>query len=268
MATGNASREKRSLRSQLFIRVEREGDYVPNTVHEPDRATFLKNAGIGLTATTLVAGSLAARPAMAAPPGGPPMAANTPAQALTLLKEGNARFVADRPTVGPMTHLVAELANGQNPFAIVLGCSDSRVPIDTIFDQSPGNVFVVRVAGNFLNDDGLGSIEYGVMVLKSKLIVVLGHSKCGAVTAAVSFVKDGTTQPGNIQKLVTALAPSAQATQGADGDWVANAIIENVKLNVQAMTQRSKIVADAVTSGDVAVVGGIYDLHTGSVVFA
>jgi carbonic anhydrase len=239
---------------------------VSNLVHEPDRATFLKSAGIGLT-TTLVAGSFA-QPAIAAAPGGPPMAANTPAQALTLLKEGNARFVADRPSVVPLTHRVAELANGQNPFAIVLGCSDSRVPIDTIFDQSPGNVFVVRVAGNFLTDDGLGSIEYGVLVLKSKLIVVLGHSKCGAVSAAVSFVKDGTTQPGNIQKLVTALAPAAQATQGADGDWVANAVIENVKLNVQAMTQRSKIVSDAVTAGDLAVVGGIYDLHTGSVVFA
>jgi carbonic anhydrase len=241
---------------------------VTNVVHEPDRAAFLKSAGFSLTATTFVAGALSAAPALAAPPGGPPSPANTPAQALALLKDGNARFVADRPTVVPLTHRVAELANGQNPFAIVLGCSDSRVPVDTIFDQLPGNVFVVRVAGNFLNDDGLGSIEYGVMVLKSKLIVVLGHSKCGAVGAAVSFVKDGTTQPGNIQKLVTALAPAAQATQGANGDWVANAVAENVKLNVQAMTQRSKIVADAVNAGDVAVVGGIYDLHSGSVAFA
>jgi carbonic anhydrase len=119
----------------------------------------------------------------------------TPAEALASLKAGNARFVAGTPQTDPLDAGVLELASGQSPHAIVLGCSDSRVPIETIFDQPPGNVFVVRVAGNFLNDDILGSIEFGVAVLKARLILVLGHTNCGAVTAAVAHAKDGTTQP-------------------------------------------------------------------------
>lgn len=195
------------------------------------------------------------------------MAAQSSAEALQLLQAGNARFVADKPLAHPLTHLVAELAAGQSPFAIVLGCSDSRVPVETIFDQPPGSVFTVRVAGNFLNADNYGSIEYGVAVLKAKLIVVLGHSKCGAVSAAVAFAKDGTTQPGHIARLVTAIAPAAEATRGKAGDWIANAVAENVHRNVVAMTSGSKIIAGAVSAGDVQVIGGIYDLHTGKVNF-
>jgi carbonic anhydrase len=195
------------------------------------------------------------------------MAADTPAAALALLKAGNARFVAGKPECAPLTARVAELASGQNPVAIVLGCSDSRVPVETVFDQPPGNVFVVRVAGNYLTDDGLGSIEYAIAVLKSKAIVVLGHSSCGAVSAAVSYVKSGTTQPGHIQELVTSLEPAAKATKGHPGDWVANAIAENVTLNVAALTSRSSIVADAVKSGSLGIYGGVYDLHGGKVSF-
>jgi carbonic anhydrase len=230
------------------------------------REAFLERTGLGLAALTATTLSPAA--AVAATPANKlPVAAKSSAEALELLQAGNVRFVTDAPMTEPLTPLVAELASGQAPFAIILGCSDSRVPLETIFDQPPGNVFAVRIAGNFLNADNFGSIEYAVAVLKAKLIVVLGHSKCGAVAAAVAFVKDGTTQPGHIQDLVVALAPAADATRGSSGDWVANAVKENVHRNVIAMTAGSTIVEDAVKAGELEVRGGIYDLHTGKVTF-
>jgi carbonic anhydrase len=206
-------------------------------------------------------------PASAAGGHAPPMAASTPQEALGLLKAGNVRFVEDKSICGPLTPRRLELTQGQAPFAIILGCSDSRVPIETVFDQVPGHLFVVRVAGNFLNDDDFGSIEYAVAVLKSKFILVLGHESCGAVTAAVDFVKNGTRQPGHIQSLVNALARSAEATKAHSGDWIANAIAENVRLNVGDLTAHSDIIKDAVASGSVGVGGGVYDLQTGKVSF-
>ncbi len=112
--------------------------------------------------------------------------------------------------------------------------------------RPPGRLFVVRVAGNFLNEDNLGSIEFSVAVLKSKLILVLGHSGCGAIEAAVGYVKDGVTQPGYIQDLVAKLGPAARNVRANPGDWIGNAVAENVKLNVAAMTGRSTIIAQAV----------------------
>lgn len=228
---------------------------------EMGRGRFLRSTGMGLATALASAGAGVA----VASGVGPPMAAHSPDEALELLEEGNERFVEGKPKCGPLTARIGELRNGQSPFAIVLGCSDSRVPIETIFDQVPGNIFVVRVAGNFLNDDGLGSIEYSVANLKSKLILVLGHESCGAVSAAVDYVKDGAAQPGHIQNLVTAIEPAAKATKAAPGDWIANAVAENVKMNVAAMTARSTIVADAVKSGGLKVSGGVYSLHTGKV---
>ena len=136
------------------------------------------------------------------------MADLSPAGALELLQAGNARFVAGTPRSEPFGARVAALANGQRPFAVVLGCSDSRVPVEIVFDQAPGSLFVVRVAGNFLNRDGLGSIEFAIDALKSRLVVVLGHENCGAVGAALKYVQDGKTQPGHIQELVNAIAPA------------------------------------------------------------
>jgi carbonic anhydrase len=198
----------------------------------------------------------------------PRVATEGPARALALLEAGNARFVAGTPQSGALNSRRLELASGQSPFAVVLGCSDSRVPIETIFDQVPGNVFVVRLAGNYLNDDNLGSIEYAVAVLKSQLIVVLGHTHCGAVTAAVEHAKDGIMPPGHIANVVAAIAPAAEETRGLAGDWLENAIVRNVERNVKAIPARSEIVADAVASGDVAIVGGLYDLGTGRVTLA
>jgi carbonic anhydrase len=191
--------------------------------------------------------------------------AKTPEEALETLTAGNERFAGGRPECGPSTARVVQLAGGQNPFAVVLGCSDSRVPVETVFDQTPGNIFVVRVAGNFLTVEGLGSIEYSVAMLKSKTILVLGHSNCGAVGAAVTFVESGTRQPGHIQDLVRALEPVARATSGARGNWIADAVAENVRRNVAELPKRSGIVADAIRQRALRVAGGIYDLHTGRV---
>jgi len=189
-------------------------------------------------------------------------------EALELLKEGNLRFVAGTPRREVSGPQVAELKLGQSPFAIVLGCSDSRVPIETVFDQEPGKLFVVRVAGNFLNNDNLGTIEYGVDVLKAKLIVVLGHTHCGAITAALSYVRDGIGQRGHIQGIVDAVAPAVQATRGFPGDWLENAIVQNVAFNVKAVTAASRIVAEPAETGEVRVIGGIYNVSTGCVAFS
>jgi carbonic anhydrase len=196
------------------------------------------------------------------------MAQLKPADALELLKAGNARFVAGTPRREPFGPRIAELANGQSPFAAVLGCSDSRVPIEIVFDQIPGGLFVVRVAGNFLNRDGLGSLEFAVNALKSKLIVVLGHENCGAVGAALNYVRDGIEQPGHIQEIVDAIAPAVRAASGSGSDWYAGAIAQNVDLNVAAMTAGSRIIADAIARGDVQVIGGIYSVRTGNVAFS
>lgn len=197
----------------------------------------------------------------------PPPAASTAAESLHLLTEGNARFVAGQSHHGALTSRRAELTAGQSPFAIVLGCSDSRVPIETVFDQPPGHIFVVRLAGNFVQEDGLASIEYSVAVLGSTLIMVLGHGSCGAVDATIQYLRDGTVQPGHIHRLVRAIEPAALATRELPGDWIANAVAENVRLNVAALTQRSGIIAEAVERGTVRVVGGVYDLHGGKVTF-
>lgn len=218
------------------------------------RRTLL-SAGAGLAALALDGGPMRLS-ALASTAGG--------RSHLAALMAGNARFVAGKPHCNAATARRAELADGQAPFVAVLGCADSRVPVETVFDHDPGDVFTVRVAGNFATDAGLGSLEYAVAVLKTELLMVLGHSACGAVKAATQAVK-GETFPGHIQGLATALEPAARATQKRPGDWLDNAIAENVRMTVQALTARSKILADAHAAGTIAIVGAVYDLHTGKV---
>lgn len=191
----------------------------------------------------------------------------TPDEALARLLEGNRRFVKEVPH--PPVHSANRIAleSGQNPFAVVLGCSDSRVPIETIFDQQPGDLFVVRVAGNFVNDDGLASIEYALDVLSCELVVVLGHSGCGAVLAALQHIENGTHFRGHIQRLADAIAPAARRAKSLEGDWYENAVSENVRGGARAMLGRSEIINAAVESGTVRVVGAIYGLHSGRVTF-
>jgi carbonic anhydrase len=223
----------------------------------PNREAFLLSV-----AGAFAGGLLLPEPAPAAN-AKPPMSAQA---ALKNLMDGNARFVAGTPKSRPALADVTRLSSGQTPFATVLGCADSRVPVETIFDHDPGDIFVVRLAGNFVSDAALGSIEYGTAVLKSPLIVVLGHTSCGAVKAGIDFLTNHEKLPGHMQVLADAVLPAAKASQHQHGDWWHNAVAENVRLNVSALKSSTPIIAQAIAHGEVEVVGGVYELHSGKVV--
>ncbi|MDQ2872739.1 MAG: carbonic anhydrase [Candidatus Eremiobacteraeota bacterium] len=176
---------------------------------------------------------------------------------LDALLAGNARF-----SKGSAAITAAKLALGQTPFAVVLACSDSRVPVEIIFDRGPGELFVIRNAGNIVSDESLGSIEYAVDVLRTPLIVVLGHSGCGAVAAAIERVRNGATFPGHISTLVAAIVPAAAAVRNGDGDWHARAVAANIRASVDTIVRRSTIVERAVREGGATIAGAVYDLHT------
>lgn len=185
--------------------------------------------------------------------------------ALKNLMDGNARFVAGQPRSRPSVSRVRELASGQSPFATVLACADSRVPVETLFDHEPGDIFVVRLAGNFVSDAALGSIEYATAVLKSPLVMVLGHTSCGAVKAAMDAVSDGKSFPGHIQTLADAIAPAARDSRHEPGDWWHNAVVANVRMAAERLKTATPIMGQAVQHDGVQVVGGLYDLKTGAV---
>jgi len=190
----------------------------------------------------------------------------TPDAALRTLMEGNARYVANQPRERDFSARRASLVQGQHPFAAVLGCADSRVAPELAFDQSPGDLFVVRVAGNFVTADGLGSLEFGSAVLGAKVILVLGHTSCGAVNATVEALQKGNTLPGNIAGLATAMKPGIEpALAQTGGDVTRRALIANVQYNVRRLETASPILTDLIGRGTLAVKGGIYDLATGRV---
>ncbi|GAC1502735.1 MAG: carbonic anhydrase [Vulcanimicrobiaceae bacterium] len=190
----------------------------------------------------------------------------TPTAALTELLAGNERFAT-----GGMQHVEygwrrESVASAQQPFAVVLSCSDSRVPPEIVFDQGLGDIFVVRVAGNYAAPDGVGSIEYAVSHFASSAIVVLGHSGCGAVHATVDALRGpGPSAPGNIADIVRAITPSVKAVLHKPGDVYANATIQNVRDNVAKLKASGAMIGPAEKSGKVQIVGGIYDLKTGKV---
>ena len=178
------------------------------------------------------------------------------------LKAGNDRHVAkkyEHPHQTPARQ--HELASGQHPGATILACADSRVPPEILFDQGLGDLFVVRVAGNIAADDELASIEYGAEHLNVPLIVVLGHQKCGAVTAAV----EGGEAPGHLPALMKLLAPAVEKSKGMAGDRVDNAVRLNVQQVVTQLRGSRPILGDLVAKGTVRVVGGVYSLDTGRV---
>ncbi|MBV8601462.1 MAG: carbonic anhydrase [Candidatus Eremiobacteraeota bacterium] len=220
-----------------------------------------------LTQTAGLAGLASFLPARAIAAEGeaPAAAATTPEAAAQQLRAGNARFVAGTPTCRDLSNRRAELVGGQSPFAIIVSCSDSRVPVETIFDQEPGHVFGVRVAGNFVDPAGLGSIEYAVAVLKASYILVIGHEACGAVKAAIEYVKEGKKFPGSIQRLAEAIAPAAKASKSMPGKWVHNATAQNVRDTVASVPKRSTIVADAISAGKLGIAGAVYELASGKV---
>jgi carbonic anhydrase len=191
-------------------------------------------------------------------------------QALTKLMEGNKRYI-NAPESGHARRTEErrlEVAEGQNPFAVILACADSRVAPEVIFDQGLGDTFVVRVAGNIVNPTNygvLGSIEYGVLVLGAPLIMVLGHSRCGAVAGAIEALKKGTKFPGSINNIVTTIKPLVEAVKGEPGDLLENSILSNVKMGVNKLNGSAPVIADMVKEGKVKIVGANYDLKTGEV---
>jgi carbonic anhydrase len=188
-----------------------------------------------------------------------------PAEAISRLKDGNGRYMNGNPQHPRQSSEEREkLTKSQHPFAIVLGCADSRVPPEIVFDQGLGDLFVVRVAGNVIDDHSLGSIEYAVDHLAVRLILVLGHQSCGAVKAAKETIAAKGEAPAHIQSLVTAIRPAVEATVHGDLETTVKANVKNV---VQALRSSTPVLKAKIDAGELKVVGAYYSLDTGSVAF-
>ena len=228
-------------------------------------------AGAAATAvgTMIVhADAAAAEPAL----GAPGKSKLTADQALARLKEGNRRFVADMPNPSDISRKARlGVAKGQGPFAALIGCADSRVGPEHLFEAGLGELFIVRTAGNYVDAAGLGSIEYAVGVLGVPLIVVLGHERCGAVAAAVDVVTKNAQLPGSIGSMVEPILPAviqAQAALKPGQDLVDASIRTNVaRVTNRLRTSSEPLLLDPIKAGKVRVVGATYDLDTGTVDF-
>jgi carbonic anhydrase len=192
----------------------------------------------------------------------------TPTKALTMLKEGNARFVSDNATDYDYKAQINKTATGQFPFACVLSCLDSRIIPEIIFDRGIGDLFVARVAGNFTNDDILGSFEFATKFAGSKVIVVMGHSECGAVKGACDFAQLGllSTALASINPAVTAVEGHNPRTS-KNAEFVQAVSEMNVRLTMKKLLDRSVVLRQMVETGEIDLVGAMYDIRTGEVVF-
>src|SRR6266403_1332687 len=219
---------------------------------------FLGAAAAGLA----LAGTAGAKEAKT-----PPKRQNavSPDASLELLMKGNKRYVDGVSRRHDFMHEREALVGGQNPYAGILSCADSRIAPEYAFDSGRGDLFVCRVAGNFANDDTIASMEYAVAILRTPLIMVLGHDACGAVDATITSLKDNTALPGHLPSLVTSLAPAVKAVSGKPGDPLDNAIRQNVTDNVAKLKSATPILNSAVEQGKLKVVGGIYRLKDGRV---
>jgi carbonic anhydrase len=193
----------------------------------------------------------------------------TPAMALELLQEGNKRFVNNLKVNRNLLQQANETSDGQHPFAVILSCIDSRTSAELIFDQGLGDVFSVRIAGNIINEDILGSMEFGCKVAGSKIIIVLGHTKCGAVKGACDHV-----EMGNLTALLTKIRPAvddetetSENRNSSNSNFVENVAVINVKRTVNAIMQRSPILKEMIEAGDIGIIGGMHDISTGLVTF-
>ena len=189
----------------------------------------------------------------------------TPDASLRRLQKGNARYVEGVAARHDFRHEREALAGGQNPYAAILSCADSRIAPEYAFDSGRGDLFVCRVAGNFASAEAIASLEYAVAELGTPLIMVLGHDSCGAVDATIKSLKDGTTLPGHLPSLVAALSPAVKAVSQQGGETLANAIRQNVIDNVAKLRSETPILSAAVEQGKLKVVGGIYRLRSGKV---
>lgn len=196
-------------------------------------------------------------------------AAITPAKALELLKEGNKRFVNNLKANRNLLQQANETSDGQHPFAVILSCIDSRTSAELIFDQGLGDVFSVRIAGNIVNEDILGSMEFACKLAGAKIIVVLGHSKCGAVKGACDHA-----EMGNLTALLSKIRPAVddetettENRSSKNGIFVENVAAINVKRTVKAIKERSTILSQMISNGEIGIVGGMHELSTGEVTF-
>jgi carbonic anhydrase len=189
----------------------------------------------------------------------------SPDAALERLRKGNARYVEGVSLRHDFKHEREALAGGQNPYAAILSCADSRIAPEYAFDSGRGDLFVCRVAGNFATTETIASLEYAVAVLGVPLILVLGHDSCGAVDATIKSLKDGTTLPGHMPSLVEGIAPAVKSVSSQGGDTLDKAIRQNVLDNVAKLSSATPILNAAVEAHKLRVVGGIYRLKDGSV---
>ena len=221
----------------------------------------------GLNRRTLLQGVLAVtalaavpRPLQAMPNAIPPSAA------LQHLMDGNARYMRNQIDLKDFSAGRAARAQAQYPVAAILSCADSRVAPELVFDQGPGQLFVCRVAGNYMNVDILASMEYGVEVLGAPLIMVLGHTNCGAVKAVLQYEKDRKPLPGHLQMLLDAVKPGVMdAIRQGNTNQLDHAIESNVRHNAQRIRQAAPVIAKAVEEKRVDVVSAVYELATGQV---
>jgi len=215
---------------------------------------FKSTPGLIILAVALTL-ALSGTPLVGQQPQQPVGAKVTPAEALQKLKDGNGRFVADKPTAKNYATRRAETAGGQKPFAVILACADSRVGPELVFDQTLGDLFVVRVAGNVTDPTVLGSIEYAVVHLGAPLIVVMGHEKCGAVAAALEGVKES----GNLGELLK------EVHVGDNAAGLPANIAGNAKFQATSMLVRSKVIDEMVRGQRVQIVSAVYDLGSGTI---
>jgi carbonic anhydrase len=214
------------------------------------------------TASAGFSGALSAKEAKAPPK---PQNVVSPDQALEFLRKGNQRYVTGVSRRHDFKHEREALTGGQNPYACILSCADSRIAPEYAFDSGRGDLFVCRVAGNFANAESIASFEYAVAILGAPLILVLGHESCGAIEATIKSLKDNSTLPGHLPSLVNALAPAVKESAQQSGDPLANAIRQNVVDAVAALKSATPILQTAVSEGKLKVVGGIYHLADGKV---
>ena len=193
----------------------------------------------------------------------------SPAKALQLLKDGNERFVNNLKINRNLLQQANETSDGQHPFAVILSCIDSRTSAELIFDQGLGDIFSIRIAGNIVNEDILASMEFGCKIAGSKIIVVLGHTKCGAIKGACDHV-----EMGNLTGLLKKIQPAVDAEKSVSGDrsskneeFVEKVSVLNVKQTMKAVMDRSPILKEMIESGEIGMVGGTHDITTGEVSF-
>ncbi len=193
----------------------------------------------------------------------------SPQMALQILKEGNQRFINNLKANRNLLQQVNETAIGQFPFATVLSCIDSRTSAELIFDQGLGDIFSIRIAGNILNEDILGSMEFATKVVGTKLILVLGHTKCGAIVGACNHVEMGnlTTLLNKIQPAIFNEKETKENRDGSNTHFVNNVTEINVHLTIERIRRESPIIAELEEQGHIKIVGGLYDVENGSVVF-